>query len=218
MGGLIQAITLGSPAASEATFHRIQGLESHAFRIQMIISLLLPQVALTLANSVLGTQNAADRYLGSKAKQVTASRLLYSIGLGNLVCAVIGGLPFCHGSGGLTAHIKGGASHWRMNAIIGSTLLCLAVFHGLGNRFELRYPPLLLSTLLIVTGVFHIGLARPTWVNPDERWKAIAAAGVISLTHNMIWVLIAGCLAEMIDYCRNRNPKFQKSKGILRLR
>src|SRR5690606_37983249 len=95
-------------------------------RYDIILALVLPQLALTLTNSVVGTEAAARRYFGERAGRVTASRLLRSIGLGNMLVAPLGGLPFCHGSGGVTAHVKGGAQTWHMNLIIGGVLLTLA--------------------------------------------------------------------------------------------
>ncbi len=100
---------LWEPISDDAVatpFNEIQ----EALRFDVILALILPQIVLTLANSVIATQDVAKRYFKEQASQVTADRLLYSIGFGNILTSLIGGLPFCHGAGGLTAHVKGGST------------------------------------------------------------------------------------------------------------
>jgi len=66
----------------------------------LILTLLIPQLVLTSANSILATRNVCERYFGAdRSYRVTIRRLLFSIGLGNIAVAVFGGMPFCHGSG-----------------------------------------------------------------------------------------------------------------------
>jgi hypothetical protein len=166
-------------------------------RLAMVAGLTLPQIALTLGNSVLGTYDVAQRAFGERAKRVTVSRLLTSIGIGNLLSASIGGLPFCHGSGGLTAHIRGGAHHWRANAIIGTSLLLLALISALGGQVKLVFPPLLLGSLLAATGLFHMELAKPTWARSFGKTKLVFSGATILLTRNMLWVSAVAVALEL---------------------
>ncbi|MGE0614954.1 MAG: molybdate transporter family protein [Bacteriovoracia bacterium] len=164
--------------------------ELRDLRPGMIAALVFPQLALTLANSVVGTRQAAQRYFGRGAERVTVPRLLSVIGLGNLVSSLVGGLPFCHGAGGLTAHVRGGATTARMNWIIGGLLVTLAGFHFFVGGTAIRIPPLLVAALLAVTGIFHILLAEESWrQSPWLRIQVIAAAAVSLATHNLLWVL-----------------------------
>jgi hypothetical protein len=55
-------------------------------RAGMIVSLLLPQIPLTLTNSVLATQNIAQRTFGVRAEKVTIRNLLGSINFLNAGC------------------------------------------------------------------------------------------------------------------------------------
>jgi len=192
--GLVLAVV--APAATSSA---VVPSEAHdSLRWTMVLSLVLPQLALTLANSVIGTKSAADRYFGPAAKRVTHRALLRTIGVGNLASAAVGGLPFCHGSGGLTAHVRGGASHWAANAIVGATLMALAAAQWLGGDLALRFPPVLLASLLVATGLFHLGLARPTWSAAGGKGKLVAAAVVAVATRNMLWVLATGVAAEWV--------------------
>lgn len=165
-------------------------------RPDAVAALILPQLALTLANSVVATHDAAHRYFGKAAWRVKPSRLLRSIGIGNVLSAAVGGLPFCHGSGGLTAHVKGGAKSWHMNLIIGGVLLFLAAFSYAYVPLIPAYPEMLMAVLLFAIGFFHLQLAAPSWSQPSLRPGLVLMAGVALLTQNMLWILAAGVIYE----------------------
>ena len=168
-------------------------------RPQLVAGLVLPQVFLTLANSVLATRYVCHQYFGESASRVTVSRLLRSIGLGNVAVALLGGLPFCHGSGGVTAHARGGSSSAWSTALMGLFLLVLAAFQWARGTGSLAYPPLLLGALLTATGVFHMRLAAPTARSRLGVLKLVAAAVVTYFTRNLIWVLASGVLIEALS-------------------
>lgn len=174
-------------------------------RLDVILALVLPQLALTLTNSVVATCDVAQRYFPGRARRVTASNLLRSIGLGNIVAAAVGGLPHCHGSGGMTAHVKGGARTWRMNLVIGGVLLVLAgVSWLMAQNLIPAYPKPLMAALLFATGWFHLQLAAPSWRAADKRWR-LAVMGVVAvLTMNMLWTLAAGVAVEGAVYMARR--------------
>jgi hypothetical protein len=165
-------------------------------RLNTVVALVAPQMALTLANSVLGTENVARRYFGDQAERVTARRLLASIGLGNVVSSVLGGLPFCHGSGGLTAHVRGGSTHWVSGMIVGGTLLFMATIQAVGGSVTLNYPAALMACLLVVTGLFHFTLARPTWASAGGKVKLALMMTTAVISRNMLHVLLVGVACE----------------------
>lgn len=167
-------------------------------RWDFVLSLVLPQIALTMANSVLATRDVCHRYFGNQAVRVTHGRLLSFIGIGNILAAAFGGLPFCHGSGGVTAHYRGGARHWNSVLPIGLFLILLsATVFTIGAGFP-RMPPFLLAILLTATGVFHCTLARPTWEAPLGKMQLLVMGITAITTKNMLWVLVAGIGFEMV--------------------
>ncbi|PJB69817.1 MAG: hypothetical protein CO093_09490 [Alphaproteobacteria bacterium CG_4_9_14_3_um_filter_47_13] len=175
-------------------------IEKNGLRPDIILALVLPQLALTLTNSVVATHDVAQHYFGSIAKNARPSWLLRSIGIGNILSAAAGGLPFCHGSGGLTAHVKGGAQSWHMNLIIGGFLLVLAVVSGLsGMALIPSYPKILMAILIFATGFFHLQLAKPSWKQPSLRFVLVAMGATALLTHNMLWVLGVGVVIELLN-------------------
>lgn len=175
---------------------------ANLFRWKLIASLVLPQLLLTTANSVIATQDAAHKYFGEKAKRVTRSNLLASIGLGNILSAFVGGLPFCHGSGGMTAHVRGGSNHWVSNVIMGVFLVFLGLSQSLGMKAGVQYPPLLLAVLLGTVGWFHMQLATPSWQLNENRRLLIAMALIAFFSQNLIWSLVVGLVWKGLELPR----------------
>lgn len=174
-------------------------LNQNGLRPLLIFSLLLPQIILTSANSILATVNVSEKYFGEKAKKVTVSRLICMIGLGNIFSGIIGGLPFCHGSGGITAHYNGGARTNLSNYIIGFTLIFGAIAVFIFGEAKIVFSPILLSIPLMAVGVMHTQLASTSWI---QGWSLklqltiMATAALIS--GNMLWVLAVGLAFELI--------------------
>ena len=141
------------------------------------VLLVIPQIPLTLATSVVATKRTAEDYFGPDARRVTFRALLTNMGLFNLLAGLIGGLPICHGSGGLTAHYRFGARTGGASLMIGVLLIALAIFVD-GNVVPLLalipYP--VLGALLVFTGVQHGLLAR------DVRGvQEVAVAGAVAV-------------------------------------
>lgn len=168
-------------------------------RPEVLFALVLPQIPLTLANSVLGTTQVAQQYWGKKARFVHPTSLLRSIGLGNLFFSSFGGIPFCHGAGGMTAHYQAGARTSRSNTFMGLFLIALGLaLMSVFVSFELRYSPLFVVVLLACIGVFHLNLAKTSW--ESSRGKMILGGAAIAgaLTRNMLVVLLVGVIGEMV--------------------
>lgn len=151
-----------------------------------VVGLVLPQLVLTGTNSVIATVDVAHRYFGKRASRLTVRALLTSIGLGNLGVAWLGGLPFCHGSGGVTAHVRGGSDHGFSNGVIGLFLLSLALVQMLGSHVILEYPPVLMGVMLFMVGVYHALLAQPAWENKHVRLGLAVMAAVSAFTGNLL--------------------------------
>jgi hypothetical protein len=89
-------------------------------------------------------------------------------------------------------------------------LLLLAGIQFYVGGVVLNFPAPLLASLLIATGLFHMGLARPTWMKNSGRIKLVLAAVIALLTLNMLWVFFAGVLSEGLFALaqRRREGKF----------
>jgi hypothetical protein len=124
------------------------------------VVLALPQVPLSLGNSVLATkQLAADLFPDRPPLGVRRIGLTYAAM--NLVAPWFGGVPTCHGSGGM-------AGHWAMGGRTGGSVVLYGIFWlvlGLffGGAFATVvqvFPRPVLGVLLVVEGLTLLQLAR----------------------------------------------------------
>jgi SulP family sulfate permease len=155
------------------------------------VVLVIPQLPLTFANSCLATADAAKTYFGAAAARVRPGRLATSLGAANLFAGAIGGMPVCHGAGGMTAHRAFGARTGAAPAIIGGALVLLAVAVGAGLATLLTAFPLpILAGLLAVSGLLHIALLRD--LERPGHWVLAIAIGVTGFATNLAIALGAG--------------------------
>jgi hypothetical protein len=146
--------------------------------------LVLPQVPLSFANSCLATADAAHAYFGKQASRVRPGRLATTFGSADLLAGAIGGMPVCHGAGGLTAHYSFGARTGGAPFAMGLALLTLAVGAGAGLGGLLAAFPLpILAGLLATAGVLHIGLLRD--VTGIRAWTIALSVGAIGFLDNL---------------------------------
>jgi MFS superfamily sulfate permease-like transporter len=107
----------------------------------------------------MATSSAAVTYFGERGRRVTPGRLALSMGVANLVVSPLGGMPMCHGAGGLTAHVRMGARSGRATAAYGAVLIVLGVVVGRTAPGILAVlPPCVLAGLLLYVGVMHATL------------------------------------------------------------
>ena len=173
---------LSFPSLDDATFWS-------AFTV-----LVLPQLPLTFANSCLATADAARSYFGERAARVRPGRLATSLGLANLFSGAIGGMPVCHGAGGLTAHYSHGARTAGAPLAIGGLLLAVALTLGAGLGGLLAAFPLpILAGLLAGAGLLHIGLVRD--LRASAHIALAVAIGVVGAEVHLAVALAGGLVA-----------------------
>lgn len=85
---------------------------------------------------------------------MSENTLAVSTGLMNLSSAALGGVPMCHGAGGLAGHVAFGARTGGAPVILGTLLAALALFFSssVSALFELFARPVL-GVILFLTGV-----------------------------------------------------------------
>src|SRR5262249_31919887 len=86
-------------------------------------------------------------------RAVTESRIATSTGLINLFGASVGGVPMCHGAGGMAGHVQFGARTGGALVILGSVLLLTALLFSSSVEILLRLCPVpVLGVILFLTG------------------------------------------------------------------
>lgn len=113
--------------------------------------LTLPQLPLTLGNAIIAIREENNRLFPDRA--VTESAVATSTGAMNLTSAVFGGVPMCHGAGGMAGHVAFGARTGGAPIILGVILLALAFgFSGSIEVIFSLFPTAVLGVILFLTG------------------------------------------------------------------
>lgn len=145
----LQILLASRPALNLPTFG-LAGLSWHDLLIGTAF-LALPQLPLTLGNAIIAVREENNRLFPDRA--VTDNAVAISTGVMNLATAFLGGVPMCHGAGGMAGHVAFGARSGGAPIILGTCLLCLALFFSgsIHALFELFARPVL-GVILFFTG------------------------------------------------------------------
>jgi MFS superfamily sulfate permease-like transporter len=137
--------------------------------------LALPQLPLTLGNAIIAIREENNRLFPDRA--VGENTLATSTGFMNLASAALGGVPMCHGAGGMAGHVAFGARTGGAPIILGAILLCLAFFlsDSINAIFALFARPVL-GVILFLTGA-QLALGSCDFSkNKGERFITITTA------------------------------------------
>ncbi len=116
-----------------------------------MVYLALPQVPLTLGNAIIGTHEENNRLFPDRP--ITIRQVAISTGIMNLFSAGVGGVPMCHGAGGMAAHVSFGARTGGSSIILGVVLIILGLAFSDSIELLLQTFPLpVLGVILFLTG------------------------------------------------------------------
>lgn len=141
------------------------------------IVLVIPQLPLTFGNAVVAIVEENNRLF--PARPVTAGRVAISTGLMNLFAGSLGGVPMCHGAGGMAGHVRFGARTGGAPVILGALLVVAALFFSgaVGTALAL-FPLAILGVILFVAGSqLALGVCDG-WQRKDDRFVLIVVAAL----------------------------------------
>ena len=144
-----------------------------------LLALVLPQMPMTIGNAVIAEMDLSINYFGTAARRVTGKALCVSMALGNFLSALLGGMPLCHGAGGLAAHYRFGARSAGSNLMIGAIFILLTLL--LGNRILALFnliPMAILGVLLLFAGS-QLAL---TILDIDDRKEMFVEVTILGIT------------------------------------
>ncbi len=158
-----------------------------------LFAVVLPQLPLSLGNSVFATDDVLHHYYGSAARRVTPASICLSLGLVNVASGLLGGMALCHGSGGATAHYRLGAR------TAGATLAAAGLYATLaaGAAFgvsPLFVPGAVLAGMLLFVGAEHC-LLLTDLTKADDITCAVLIAAVAVATNNLAIGFLVGWAA-----------------------
>jgi len=139
------------------------------------ILLALPQLPLTFGNAYIAITEENNRLFPDRP--VTERSVAYSTGLMNLGSSLIGGIPMCHGAGGMAGHVQFGARTGGSSIILGSILLGAGLFlsASIGTVFRM-FPPSVLGVILFLAGLQLALGSRDSGAEKADRFVVLATA------------------------------------------
>lgn len=142
-----------------------------------VVFLALPQVPLTLGNAIIAVTEENNRLFPDR--EVSERKVAVSTGLMNLFGASVGGVPMCHGAGGMAGHVRFGARTGGSLVILGGILLALALFVGPSVHTIFRViPGEILGVILFLAGA-QLALGSCDFSkDKGERFATIVTAGL----------------------------------------
>ncbi|MGM0420966.1 MAG: putative sulfate/molybdate transporter [Bacillota bacterium] len=135
----------------------------------------IPQIPLTLGNSVLATSLLITDLFD---KKVAEDKMITSVGIISLVSSCFGGFPMCHGAGGLAAQYRFGARTGGSNIISGIILLFIAFFFASQDLVHI-IPFGVLGSLLFFSALQLLQSSFQT-----NRWFYTLSTGIIAFFFN----------------------------------
>lgn len=167
---------------------------------QAFFILLLPQIPLTLANSVYASHDVARTYFKEKADRITPRALFISLAAGNLISYLTGSIPFCHGSSGITAHYRFGARTGLSNMCIGSIFILVALAFSAHLGWVIKLIPLwCLGLMLAYIGIRHGALISDIIHVPREFFVAIFIGLYTLILGNLAAAFLIGIALKIIS-------------------
>ncbi len=154
--GLVRAGGVGPLAAALTPGFHLPGFALSAIRWEDLapglFALALPQIPLTLGNALIAT--AAEHNDLFAPRRVTETQLAVSTGVFNLAGPLVGGIPVCHGAGGMAGHVRFGARTGGAVVILGLILLAVGLFFGSSAMALVRLlPASVLGVILAFAGI-----------------------------------------------------------------
>lgn len=167
-----------------------------------LIVLAVPQIPLSLGNSILATRQVAEDFFPER--HLTIRKISFTYSLMNLVNPWFGGIPTCHGSGGMAGHYTFGARTGGSVILYGCLYLTLGLFFS-GSFAQLIqvFPKPILGVMLAFEGLAMLLLVRDIAGSKSDLLIAmLVGLMAVGLPYGYAVGLIVG--TAMVYLWRNR--------------
>lgn len=151
------------------------------------------QIPLTATNAVISTASIMKTYWPER--EVSPRKLALSIGIINLVLPFVGGMPICHGAGGLAAKHYFGARSGGGNIMIGLTELFCGLFLASAALVIFKgFPEAIIGAMLLLIGLELVRFAK------DVKWGFDLAPLLLTVAVSVITNMALGFIAGFFIY------------------
>lgn len=163
--------------------------------------LALPQIPLSLGNSILATHQLANDYFPEK--KITIPKIGWTYSIMNLITPFAGGIPVCHGSGGIAGHYTFGGRTGGSTIIYGLFFVLLGTFFSSAPTDALSlFPKPVLGVILLFEGIALILLVKD--ILTDRKVFFIAVLVALCAVGLPSGYLIGLLLGTTLYYLRHR--------------
>jgi MFS superfamily sulfate permease-like transporter len=176
----------------------------------------LSQIFLTLTNAVISTL-ILIRDLFPSRKDITHKTLVANMAAINITVPFLGGMPLCHGSGGLASQYLFGARTGGALLMIGLIEVCLGLFFSQSIlTIFTSFPQFILGVMLLLAS---LQLAKISFKIQEKKELLIMFfTAFISVVFNIIIGFFAGILLNLVisknDYIQ-KMIKYEKYKLLV---
>jgi len=167
--------------------------------LQGTLLLSLQQLPLSIANSVIATSLLVADLFPAR-KDVTIRSIGTTYGLMNLVAPFFGGVPVCHGCGGLAGHVRFGARTGGSVIIYGTMFLVVGLFFSsVVEELLVVFPFPVLGVILALEGLALVFLVEKAAPEPNGLMVALlVGALVIAVPYGYLVGMVAGILLHHV--------------------
>ncbi len=168
------------------------------------------QIPLTATNAVIATSALIKEYWPER--KIPEKHLALNMGVMNLVLPFFGGMPLCHGAGGLAGQYFFGARTGGTNIIEGTLEIVLGLFlaASIASLFT-AFPSAIIGAMMLLVGVQMVKFAKDVRLNLDLIPLAVTVA--VSVLTNMAFGFAAGILVSLVLKAVRKKLKARSSLG-----
>jgi MFS superfamily sulfate permease-like transporter len=151
------------------------------------------QIPLTVTNATIATAALIKTYWPERP--VSERQLSLNQGLMNLVVPFLGGMPMCHGAGGLAGQYYFGARTGGTNIIEGTIEISLGLFFAasVAGLFAV-FPSAIIGAMMLLVGIELTKFAKNIRLN--EELLPLGATITVSLLSNMALGFVVGLVVH----------------------
>ncbi|MGD9017210.1 MAG: putative sulfate/molybdate transporter [Desulfobacterales bacterium] len=156
-----------------------------------LVVLVAPQLPMTIGNAVVANADLSREYFADASARVTYRGLTVSMALANFASFFLGGIPLCHGAGGLATHYRFGARTAGSNLMVGAIFLLLGLGLGPSTVAVFHLLPLSVLGVLLLFGGSQLALTMMDLKNRKDMFVALTMLGV-TLASNLAGGFVLG--------------------------
>lgn len=163
-----------------------------------LMVLVLPQIPMTVGNAIIANADLSANYFPETGKKVTERSLCLSMAFANFAASILGGIPMCHGAGGLASRYRFGARTAGSNVMIGTLFIVLVLLFGQNILTILHHIPLAALGVLLVFAGIQLSLTMIDVSARKDMFVVVVILGITLVLNLAVGFLVGISLALIL--------------------